>query len=131
MPTIPVRLVGGLNSKQGVVQVFSHGIWGQVGSLSTAAATVVCRQIFGAQFQGVATALPVFAPDIPKQSGAVTWADGDSCQGNETNLLSCAAEPSNTYWSWPYYTTLNYDTYSPLYQVACYNTTSGELDLVS
>ena len=40
--------------------------------------------------------------------------------------MSCLSEPFNMYWGWPYYRYLFYESYNPQYQVACYNTSSGE-----
>ena len=106
-----MRLTGGLNPRQGVVEVFYRGIWGQVASLSSNAATVVCRQL-GLGTDGVAASVPTFFPASSKTS--LVWKDGDSCQGNEPSFLSCSNDAS----SW--------DSSSPLYQVSCYNASTGK-----
>ena len=106
--------------------MFAHGIWGQVATLSNNAAIVICRQIFGAGFAGVAWPAPLFAPDVALAPGVVTWRDGDSCQGTEANYASCSNEPWNVYWGPPRYNYYFYDTFNPLYQVACYNPATGK-----
>ena len=111
VPKVSVRLVGGLKPNQGVVEVFSHGIWGQVASLTARGASVVCKQL-GLGNRGTPVATPVLLPAVSKS--AVVWSDGDWCKGNETDFLSCSNEPSG------------YDTNSPIYQVSCYNASYGE-----
>lgn len=92
-----MRLVGGPIPSQGVVQVFANGIWGHMATVSSAAATVICRQT-GMGRKGYAHPKPIFFAAVNTTS--VVWRDGDSCTGAERDLLSCATDTPATYMGW-------------------------------
>ena len=129
-PIVPVRLAAGPTNRIGHLEVFAYGIWGLTASLTDNGATVACRQMFGASFRGVASSAPIFFPSVPYGMTAlasdVVWRDGDSCAGRERSFLSCSNDVSNVCYPWPYYDCLSWETRNTLYQVACYDSTTGE-----
>lgn len=93
------------------MEVFSRGIWGYVAALSNASATLVCRQLFGADMLGVANGTLFTATEM--RPSAVVWRDGDACNSESPSFLSCAYEAPG------------WESTNPLYQVACYNPSAG------
>ncbi len=87
-----VRLLGGLNNREGRVEICYNNVWGTIcdDAWSHADAQVVCRQL------GLATigALAITS-GFEVGSGRI-WLDQVQCRGNETLLISCPARPIGT-----------------------------------
>ncbi|XP_038048478.1 deleted in malignant brain tumors 1 protein-like isoform X2 [Patiria miniata] len=81
-----VRLVGGSNSNEGRVEVFSEGTWGTVcdDGWDDDDATVICREL---GFQATAEALPQAA--FGQGHGLDILLDELACLGDEETLLMC------------------------------------------
>lgn len=81
-----VRLVEGPNSREGRVEVFYSGVWGEVcgAHWDVSDANVVCRSL---GYGGAST----FRVNITiiKQENDTVWLTGVRCIGNETSLSQC------------------------------------------
>ncbi|PVD22131.1 hypothetical protein C0Q70_17935 [Pomacea canaliculata] len=90
VPMSPIRLVGGLTTHEGRVEIFYNNTWGTVCDdfFGTEEATVVCRTL-GFQTQGA-----VAFPRGRYGAGTGTiWLDDVSCAGSEQYLDMCAYRP--------------------------------------
>ncbi|PVD22132.1 hypothetical protein C0Q70_17937 [Pomacea canaliculata] len=90
VPMSPIRLVGGLTTHEGRVEIFYNNTWGTVCDdfFGTEEATVVCRSL-GFQTQGA-----VAFPRARYGAGTGTiWLDDVSCAGSEQYLDMCAYRP--------------------------------------
>ena len=81
-----MRLVDGLNSYEGRVEVFSNGIWGTVcdDGWSPSDAAVVCREL---GIGGAAEAMSRAA--FGQGDGLEILLDDVACRGDEETLLEC------------------------------------------
>uniref|UniRef100_A0A8C6SDF2 Soluble scavenger receptor cysteine-rich domain-containing protein SSC5D n=1 Tax=Neogobius melanostomus TaxID=47308 RepID=A0A8C6SDF2_9GOBI len=81
-----VRLVSGINSCSGRVEVFAAGYWGTVchNSWDINDATVVCRQA------GCGDAVAVARSAQFGQGSGFIWMDNVHCSGNETSVFECS-----------------------------------------
>ncbi|XP_070205363.1 uncharacterized protein [Littorina saxatilis] len=86
-----IRLVGGLHSREGRVEVFNNGSWGTVcddywGVLD---ARVVCRQL---GFNTSAATAYILARFGKGGAGSPIWLDDVHCVGSESRLVNCPAD---------------------------------------
>ena len=99
-----VRLVGGSNSSQGIVEVCAHGSWGTVcyNYWDSLDASVVCGQL-GYQSVGECTSLIQYTTVISSVLGAIpystatvgagtgpVWLQNLMCTGSEQQLFNCS-----------------------------------------
>ena len=91
--SVPVRLVGGSNEREGRVEVYFNNTWGTVchDRWDARDAEVVCRQL-GLPFSN---AQPVGAAVFGEGSGQI-WLDEVACGGSESSLDECL----HSYYPW-------------------------------
>lgn len=77
-----VRLVGGVTSNRGRVEVLHGGVWGTVldAGFNDLSAAVVCRQL------GYPSGIALFGADVPQRRG-LAWLDSVACVGTGAKLM--------------------------------------------
>ena len=88
-PTANIRLRGGVNSREGRVEICYNNVWGTVcdDAWGNVDARVVCRQLGFSD--GGALALRT---GYQTGTGRI-WLDNVQCVGNETILYACPSNP--------------------------------------
>lgn len=87
---LPLRLVDGINSHSGTVEILYYGLWGAVSlcgkKWDIKDSMVICRML---GFPGA-----MYAPSIAAFYGRVAqvWLDNARCNGAETSLFSCSED---------------------------------------
>ena len=82
---VDVRLVGGMDDSQGLVEIGLNGVWGTVcgSNFDIHDAQVVCRQL------GYGEALAVTSSSVFTRRTGRVWHDGMNCHGDEQHISDC------------------------------------------
>eukprot|EP00887_Chlorella_sp_A99_P001322 scaffold14.g1322.t1 len=83
-PEVPIRLTGSKSCTSGRLEMYAHGLWGQVCTLDNRAASVVCCQL-GMSSDSKA----VTSSYASSSNGQVVWVSNATCEGSESSLSDC------------------------------------------